>query len=183
VLYPTFKRAFPIDLTVVPVLGPVEHREKRRERETVVAGLSTHRASRHFRSYWYDFPDGFEDFAALIRTTWPGMDIQSPEVADPFTGELSMFCLEDRMTRELYWAGFGFPIWCQLLTHVSRAKDATLLIVDEPEVYLHPDVQRQLLGILRDTGPDIVFATHSTDRGGQLYSHAAVRADAGLSRR
>ena len=94
-----------------------------------------------------------------------------------------MFCLEDRMTRELYWAGFGFQIWCQLLTHVSRAKDATLLIVDEPEVYLHPDVQRQLLGILRDTGPDIVFATHSTDRGGQLGPHAAVRADAGLSRR
>jgi energy-coupling factor transporter ATP-binding protein EcfA2 len=159
----SFTRAFPIDLTVVPVLGPVEHREKRRERETVVAGLSTHRASRHFRSYWHYFPDGFEDFAALIRTTWPGMDIQSPEVADPFTGELSMFCLEDRMTRELYWAGFGFQIWCQLLTHASRAKDATLLIVDEPEVYLHPDVQRQLLGILRDTGPDIVFATHSTE--------------------
>lgn len=159
----SFKKAFPIDLTVVPVLGPVEHREKRRERDTVVAGLSTHRASRHFRSYWHYFPDGFEDFAALIRTTWPGMDIQPPEVADRFTGELSMFCLEDRMTRELYWAGFGFQIWCQLLTHVSRAKDATLLVVDEPEVYLHPDVQRQLLGILRDTGPDIIFATHSTE--------------------
>jgi hypothetical protein len=159
----SFKRAFPIELTVVPVLGPVEHREKRRERDTVVAGLSTHRASRHFRSYWHYFPEGFADFAALIRATWPGMDIQPPEVADPFTSELAMFCLEDRMTRELYWAGFGFQIWCQLLTHVSRAKDATLLVVDEPEVYLHPDVQRQLLGILRDTGPDIVFATHSTE--------------------
>ena len=33
-----FKRNFP-SLTVVPVLGPVEHRESRRERETVVAGL------------------------------------------------------------------------------------------------------------------------------------------------
>ena len=37
------------------------------------------------------------------------------------------------------------------------------MVVDEPEVYLHPDVQRQLLGILRDTGPDIIFATHSTE--------------------
>ena len=118
----SFKKAFPIDLTVVPVLGPLEHRERRRERETVVAGLSTHRASRHFRSYWHYFPDGFEDFAALIRTTWPGMDIQPPEIADLFTGELSMFCLEDRLTRELCWAGFGFQIWCQLLNSRSESE-------------------------------------------------------------
>src|SRR5256885_16695234 len=42
----TFKSNFPIDLAVVPVLGPVEHREDLRERETVAASLSTHRASR-----------------------------------------------------------------------------------------------------------------------------------------
>lgn len=48
----TFRRKFPISLVIVPVLGPVEHNENRRERSTVVAGLSTHRASRHFRSYW-----------------------------------------------------------------------------------------------------------------------------------
>ena len=42
-----FKREFPISLVIVPVLGPVEHNEVRRERSTVVAGLSTHRASRH----------------------------------------------------------------------------------------------------------------------------------------
>jgi hypothetical protein len=35
--------------------------------------------------------------------------------------------------------------------------------VDEPETYLHPDVQRQLLGIVRDIGADVVFATHSSE--------------------
>lgn len=159
----TFRKHFPISVAVVPVLGPVEHREVRRERETVAAGLNSHRASRHFRSYWYHFPDGFDSFAALVRSTWPGMDIQAPEITDVRNAELSMFCLEERMTRELYWAGFGFQVWCQLLTHLSRAKDDTLLIVDEPEVYLHPDVQRQLLGLLRDTGPDVLLATHSTE--------------------
>lgn len=52
----TFRRNFPLSLTVIPVLGPVEHREQRREKETVAAWLSTHRASRHFRSYWHYFP-------------------------------------------------------------------------------------------------------------------------------
>ena len=68
-----------------------------------------------------------------------------------------------RLTRELYWSGFGFQIWCQLLTHLSRSHDSSLVVIGEPEVYLHPDVRRQLIGILRDLGPDVLFATHSTE--------------------
>ena len=74
-----------------------------------------------------------------------------------------MFCREDRLTRELYWIGFGFQIWCQLLTHLSRSRGSSLVVVDEPETYLHPDVQRQLLSIARDLGCDILLATHSSE--------------------
>jgi energy-coupling factor transporter ATP-binding protein EcfA2 len=157
-----FKREFPISLVIVPVLGPVEHREQRRERSTVVASLSTHRASRHFRSYWHYNPEGFDAFAELVTRTWPGMRINAPEY-NYSNAELTMFCLEGRMTRELYWVGFGFQIWCQLLTHLSRATENSLVVVDEPEVYLHPDVQRQLLGIIRDVGADVLLATHSSE--------------------
>ena len=74
-----------------------------------------------------------------------------------------MFVLENRIPRELYWAGLGFQIWCQLLTHISRCSESDLLVVDEPEVYLHPEVQRQLLDILRKVHPDVVLATHSVE--------------------
>ena len=157
-----FKGRFPITLTVVPILGPVEHRERRRERSTVVAGLATHRASRHFRSYWHYFEEGFPAFAELIQATWPGMEVRPPEM-DYASGELSMFCLEERITRELYWVGFGFQIWCQLLTHLSRSRDTSIIVIDEPEIYLHPDVQRQLIGIVRDCGPATLMATHSSE--------------------
>ena len=86
-----------------------------------------------------------------------------PERTSLLDSQLVMFCSEDRRDRELYWAGLGFQVWCQLLTHVSRCSGSDLLVVDEPEVYLHPDVQRQLLGILRDVQPDVVLATHSTE--------------------
>jgi hypothetical protein len=157
-----FKRYFPLTLTVIPVLGPLEHRETRREKSTVVAALSSHRASRHFRSYWQYFSEGFDEFARLVEQTWPGMQIHRPEITVQ-TSELSMFCLEGRLTRELFWVGFGFQIWCQLLTHLSRAKGSSLVVVDEPEIYLHPDVQRQLLGVVRDIGVPAIMATHSSE--------------------
>lgn len=155
-----FKRDLPVDIQIVPVLGPVEHEEALINRETVRNNLATTRASRNFRNYWRHNPEGFNEFAGMISSTWPGMEILQPEVLGDV---VAMFCLENRISRELFWAGFGFQIWCQLLSHIFRAAPSSLIVVDEPEVYLHPDIQRQLLGILRDTGPDILLATHSTE--------------------
>jgi len=91
------------------------------------------------------------------------MEIEKPERVVAASPRLTMYCKENRMTRELYWAGFGFQIWCQLLTHIIRASEASLIVVDEPEVYLHPDIQRQLLGLLRSYNSDVLVATHSAE--------------------
>jgi len=147
-------RDLPVNLQIVPVLGPLEHEEPLLTEETVRKNLATHRASRHFRNYWWLYPEGFNTFRDSLQRSWPGMDIQRPELQDD---TLVMFCREDRIDRELYWAGFGFQVWCQMLTHLSRSNTATLLVVDEPEVYLHPDVQRQLLGILRELPSDVLL--------------------------
>ena len=171
-----FKGAYPISISIVPVLGPVEHQETLLKAETIQKDAGTHRASRHFRNYWYHFPEGFETFAELVSRTWPRMQIQSPELSSA-SATLAMFCLEGRMTRELYWSGFGFQIWCQLLTHIARAADSSLIVVDEPEVYLHPDVQRQLLSLLRQLGPDILLATHSTEILGEADPSEIVLID------
>ena len=157
----TFERQFPISLLVVPVLGPVENREQVVRKETVDENLATHRASRNFRNYWHYYPDDFEAFRQQVITTWPGMDIGLPEVAED--GMLSMFCLEDRITRELYWTGYGFQVWCQLLSHIFRSQSRSMLIIDEPDIYLHANPQRQLLSILKASGPDVLIATHSSE--------------------
>lgn len=91
------------------------------------------------------------------------MEIEKPERVVAASPRLTMYCKENRMTRELYWAGFGFQIWCQLLTHIIRASEASLIVVDEPEVYLHPDIQRQLIGLLRSYNSDVLVATHSAE--------------------
>lgn len=160
----TFKTHFDIDIAAVPVLGPVEHQEALLDEAYVRRNSNTHRASRHFRNYWRQNEQEFASFRELLMRTWPGMDIELPTLDFGAGGNnLTMMCIEDRVPRELYWSGFGFQVWSQLLTHIVRGSSAGLLIIDEPEIYLHPDVQRQLVGILRDLGPDIFLATHSTE--------------------
>ena len=156
-----FKRQFPISLSVVPVLGPVEYREKIVTKQTVDENLATHRASRNFRNYWHYYPDDFEAFREQVIATWPGMDVHPPESVE--RGRLSMFCLEDSITRELYWTGYGFQVWCQLLSHVFRSHSRTMLVIDEPDIYLHANPQRQLLSILKSSCPDVLMATHSSE--------------------
>src|SRR5579859_4031623 len=103
-------------------------------------------------------PSGSCDRGVCSKTQLPRLgrilseDPSSPGAA-PF---LAMFCDERRIERELFWAGFGFQVWCQLLTHILRAETATVLVIDEPEIYLHPDLQHQLLSLLRDLGPDVL---------------------------
>jgi len=50
-----------------------------------------------------------------------------------------------------------------MLTYIVRGKGTSLFIVDEPDIYLHADLQRQLLSTLKTIGPDILIASHSTE--------------------
>ncbi len=161
-----FKTAFPIVIQIVPVLGPLEHEEAYVSDETVKNALNTHRACRHFRNYWYYFNADWDRFSTMITATWPSMVMSKPEL-DIGSKKLRMFVAEERIDREVYWAGFGFQIWCQLLTHLSRADGASIVVIDEPEIYLHPDVQRQLLSILRALDSDVLLATHSVEIMGE----------------
>lgn len=153
-----------IEIGYVPILGPVDHTERLYQKEAARLALLTHTASRNFRNIWYHYNEDFEKFRELIRTTWPGLDISKPELnTSGKDTTIDMFCPEDRIPRELYWAGFGFQVWCQMLTYIIKNKGASLFLIDEPDIYLHSDLQRQLLGILKSLGPDIVIATHSTE--------------------
>jgi len=159
-----FKGQFNCKIGFVPILGPVEHNEPLYQEEAARRALFSYQAARNFRNIWHHFPEKFDDFQKTLRATWPGMDVARPEV--DFSHQkalLRMFCPEGRRPREIFWAGFGFQVWCQMLTHLIQSGDASLFLIDEPDIYLHSDLQRQLLGLLRNLGPDIVIATHSTE--------------------
>jgi AAA15 family ATPase/GTPase len=159
-----FRSEFNCPIGFSPILGPVDHNELLFDKEAARRALFNFTAARNFRNIWYHYPDMFEEFRSTLRRTWPGMDIEMPKV-EYTTGKpkLYMMCPEERIPREIFWAGFGFQVWCQMLTHLIQSKDRSLFLIDEPDIYLHSDLQRQLLGLLRDLGPDVLIATHSTE--------------------
>jgi hypothetical protein len=104
-----FKSTYPATIGFVPVLGPVEHDEQLYKPEAAREALLTHRASRNFRNIWYHFPDRFDEFLDLIRTTWPGMDIDGPEIERGQSKPLlRMFCPEERYPREIIGQDLAF---------------------------------------------------------------------------
>jgi len=159
-----FRQQFNCPIGFVPILGPVDHNEALFKEDAARLALFNYSAARNFRNIWHHYPEHFDDFRRILMQTWPGMDIERPQ-AD-YSQEkprLHMFCPEERIPREIFWAGFGFQVWCQMLTHLVQSKDKALFLIDEPDIYLHADLQRQLLALLRNLGPDILIATHSTE--------------------
>lgn len=159
-----FRRHFDCPIGFVPVLGPVDHDEQLFNEEAARLALFNYRAARNFRNIWLHFPGPFDEFREAIKSTWPGMDVKKPEIDTSGDKPLiRMFCPEDRIDREIVWSGFGFQVWCQMLTHLIQSKTASIFLIDEPDIYLHSDLQRQLVGLLRSLGPDILIATHYTE--------------------
>jgi predicted ATP-dependent endonuclease of OLD family len=159
----TFRSEFPVNISVIPTLGPFEIEEELVEPDYIKRWYGSRRSPRLFRSYWYYNSENFQEFKELVEKTWKGMSISKPEKREVLSKKLIMFCDEKRFPREICWAGFGFQIWLQILTHILNAKNADILVVDEPEIYLHPDLQHKLLELLKDVNSKVVLATHSVE--------------------
>lgn len=161
-----FRKAIPFDLVIVPPLGPFEETERIVTDETIRRNETSRLSNRYFRHIWLQRDrDEFSEFEALLSATWPGIGIKFPEIlhAGMQPPSIQMYFSENRIDRELYWAGFGFQVWLQLLTHILRGSPQSILVLDEPDIYLHPDLQRKLLRLASDRFGQFFLATHSIE--------------------
>ena len=65
----------------------------------------------------------------------------------------------------------------QVLLHIWLNSDVETLILDEPDVFLHPDLQRRLVSILDDVDKQVVLATHAPEIVGEANKDAVVWVD------
>lgn len=160
----SFRKAIPLDIRIVPTLGPLEEREPWLTDETVQRNASTRLANRCFRNIWLRRPkEDFSELKALVSSSWPNIELRGPEITRDDKAYVQMFYSENRIDRELFWSGFGFQVWLQMLTHLLKANYNSIIIIDEPDIYLHPDLQRRLLKTVKERFAQFFMATHSVE--------------------
>ena len=155
------------EIGVVPSITPLDDHEAYVVDNTVRRNSSSRRASRYFRNTLYRLDSSeWEELRSFIYSRTP--EIGSLELKRSIGDDVDEFDLffsepRSRHEREIAWAGDGLQIWIQDLYHVWRLREKDVLLLDEPDVFLHPDLQRRLARTLFESSQQLVLATHSSE--------------------
>lgn len=169
---------------IVPGLYPLNHTETVLEETYVRSHFQHRRSSQHARNQLLLIrrDEEFEDFKEFVSLWLPEIEELSirtrlgKELGDR---ELDVLVRErgDRTPKELFWIGDGMQIFVQVLTHLWRLRSADVVILDEPDLYLHADLQRRLVRLLDSTAAQTITATHSSEMLAEASSESVVWVD------
>ena len=152
-------------LGFIPQLGQLADRETLLGLPHILTSLDTTLAPRHLRNHIHQLLN--EDQRSLLRSilndSWEGIEFQELKF-DQNSAVLYYLYNENSIPHEIAWAGQGLQIWMQIMTHMVRLNGTSTLILDEPDIFLHPEKQHHLVRIIREnyTGSAII-ATHSPE--------------------
>ncbi|MCI5158752.1 MAG: ATP-dependent endonuclease, partial [Candidatus Electrothrix sp. AUS1_2] len=153
------------EISVLPQISPLQKEENVLSKEYVKSNISSHLSSNHFRnqlSIFYN--DFFKEFKELSEESWPGLQLIGLEGLQNLPGEpLELLVRDGDFVAEVGWMGHGLQMWLQTMWFITRSKQSSTIILDEPDVYMHPDLQRKLLRFIRGRNPQCLIATHSTE--------------------
>lgn len=146
--------------------------------------LDSNLASLHFRNQvnlLYD--EAFESFKVLAEATWPSLQVTELEGQglSPSAG-LQLMVRNHEFVGEVSLMGHGLQMWLQTMWFVARSINSETLILDEPDVYMHADLQRRLIRFLRNRHPQLIIATHSIEIMGEVEPENVLVVDRGRRR-
>jgi len=167
------RESFP-SIGVIPSLSPVEATERALDDKYVREQTGGRLASRHFRNQLLllkEQPSAshttqFEEFAAFAAPWLGDLELHNVEKRMGSDGlECDLYYSEapSQYRKEITWSGDGFQVYLQILFHLFRLEGVETLVLDEPDVYLHPDLQRRVVQLLESTAAQTITATHSAE--------------------
>jgi hypothetical protein len=80
---------------------------------------------------------------------------------------------------EVSLMGHGLQMWLQTMWFVARNLESETVILDEPDVYMHADLQRRLIRFLRNRHRQLIIATHSIEIMGEVEPQEVLVVDRG----
>ncbi len=171
IIYCDFGGRIPSDIEnifgFIPYLGMIAPREELiLNISHLKASLNTPLAPHHLRNHFEHLIDDseYKMIQDIIKNTWDSIELLDYSVDYLDKNRINCFYKEKKYEREISWAGQGLQVWFQIITHLVRLLNTEILILDEPEIYLHPEKQNDLIGIIRQYfNGTIIIATHSME--------------------
>ncbi|MBO4587810.1 MAG: ATP-binding protein [Bacteroidales bacterium] len=161
------KEAKEVDIPVIEVLPQISavlDTEKVIKKSTVDGNRSTRLASRNFRNQLFYYNEAFPAFKELVESTWE--ELQVKPVESDFSNEgqyLHFFVRVRSFVAELGWMGHGLQMWIQTMWFISQCPNNAIVVLDEPDVYMHADLQRRLVRLITPMFSQLIIATHSLE--------------------
>jgi len=148
----------------MPQIGPLLKEEKLLGPDYVRAAVSSALAPLHFRNQLLVFPSQFAEFKKIAEETWEGLTVRELTKSGRLPDTtLSLLVRDGDFVAEVSWMGHGLQMWLQTMWFLARSKDEETVILDEPDVYMHADLQRRLIRFLKSRNPQMIIATHSIE--------------------
>jgi AAA15 family ATPase/GTPase len=151
------------EINILPQISPLLKQETLIKYETVQKNSVTYLSSRNFRNQLHYYPKEFNDFKELAENTWQGLQIHSTSNNIRTQGDLFLFIRDNRFEAEIGLMGHGLQMWLQTMWFLSRSSKKATIILDEPDVYMHADLQRRLIKLVKASYKQVIVATHSIE--------------------
>ncbi len=151
-------------MAILPQLSHLKENEKRFVDTTVIKSKETYLSSSHFRNEILLYKNDFwEDFKQLAENSWHGLRISEPE-HNYFEGnDIILMVQDDNFTAEIGNMGSGLQMWLQIIWFICKNRDSDTIILDEPDIFMHPDLQKKLINIVKRRFKQTIIATHSIE--------------------
>ena len=153
-----------LKLNILPQIGPLLREEELLDRDYVRRSMSSTLASLHFRNEVFYQSDAFDAFSDLTAQTWPGLRVEPPELTRSAGKQyISLMVRDGDFAAEAAWMGHGLQMWLQVMWFLARADRNSSVALDEPDVYMHADLQRKLIRLVARRYAQTIIATHSVE--------------------
>jgi len=168
-------------IAILPQIEPLQSSETVLMPNYVRGALSSNLASRHFRNQLnLLYEESFEEFRSLSEETWPGLQIQELKGHGGKPGtDIELMVRNDDFVAEISWMGHGLQMWLQTMWFLARCRGYDTVILDEPDVYMHADLQRRLIRFLNGRHRQVIVATHSIEIMSEVHAEDILIVDRG----
>jgi len=152
---------------ILPQIGPLSVNEYVLGEEYVRRAMFSSLSSIHFRNqlniYYKQF---FSTFKKQAEESWNGLqmwDFQGRGAMPGEKNELNLMVRDGDFVAEVGWMGHGLQMWLQIMWFLTLSEASETVILDEPDVYMHADLQRKLIKLLKNKFPQVIITTHSVE--------------------